>query len=187
MASFDLATNVRQKSGWILTFGILQVVLGIMAMTFVGLTSLFSVLYLGIILMVSGVFEIVYAVKTREHGGLWFHLLFGILATVCGYFVFTNPIENLVLLTVLIATLFIVTGAVNLIGSLVERFPNWGWFAFEGAVSIAAGYLVFSNPLTSSIWLIGFMVGLQMIFRGAAWISLGVMGRSLTKHRTATA
>lgn len=180
--SSSLTQSMNRKSNWVLTFGILQVLFGIFAVAFVGVTSMVSVIYIGVLFMITGVSEIVYAVRTREHGDFWFHLLLGALSTVCGFFVFNNPLENLVLLTILIATLFIVIGATTLIGSVVERFANWGWFALNGVVSILAGYYIFKNPLVNSLWLIGFLVGVQMLLRGVAWISLGWTGRRISSN-----
>lgn len=180
MAQFALAQDTHKKWLWILTFGILQVLLGCFAIAFVGVTSMVSVVYLGVLFMVTGISEIIYAIRTRHHGDMWFHLFFGVLTAVCGFFIFNNPLANLVVLTILIATLFIVTGTVTLIMAIMERFPNWGWFAVNGAVSIGAGYFIFLNPIEASLWLIGFLVGTQMLFRGFAWISLGWTGRTVT-------
>ena len=176
-STFSLAQNVQKKWGWILTFGILQVLLGLFAVGFVGFTSFFSVLAIGVIFMIAGISESIYAIRNRELGDMWFHLLVGVLTAVCGFFIYNNPLENLILLTVLIATLFLVTGVATLIGCLVERFSNWGWFAINGLISVLAGYLILRNPVTTGIWLIGFLVGVQMMFRGLAWISLGWSGR----------
>jgi uncharacterized membrane protein HdeD (DUF308 family) len=79
----------------------------------------------------------------------------------------------------LMAAVFLITGLSTLVASVVERFSNWGWFALNGAVAIAAGILIFRNPLASSVWLIGMLVGIEFMFRGFAWISLGLTGRAL--------
>lgn len=178
--SFTLVQNLEHKRRWILALGVLQVILGSLAVAFVGVTSLMSVIYLGAILMIAGVSEVVYGFRHREHGDLWFHLLFGVVTSVCGFFVWSNPVANMVVLTILLAAFFIATGLVTLLGSLIERFHNWGWFAINGVISVAAGYLILTNPLESSIWLIGLLVGFQLISRGIAWVTLAWSAQTVT-------
>jgi uncharacterized membrane protein HdeD (DUF308 family) len=180
MTTFSLAQNLQKKSSWIMAIGVLQVILGIFALVFVGFTSLASVIYLGLVFMISGICEVVYGIQMRKEGDLWFHLLFGALTAICGFFVFSSPVSNLIVLTMLVATLFITSGAVMLVGSMIERFASWGWFAAFGVISILAGYMVFKTPLESSTWLIGYLVGLQMIMRGCAWLRMGWVGHRLT-------
>jgi uncharacterized membrane protein HdeD (DUF308 family) len=177
--TFAISQNLENKWPWLLGLGALMVVCGLFAITFVGFSSLVSILYLGALFMVTGVAEIIFAIRTRSDGHLWFHLLFGVLFAVAGWFIFMNPVANLIVLTLLIATVLLATGIVTLIGSVVEQFHNWGWFALNGVISILAGFLIFRNPVESSFWLIGVLVGLEFLFRGFAWISLGWMGRSI--------
>lgn len=181
MSSFSLAQNINKKSGWVVALGILQIIFGALALSFVGLVSMVSVIYLGVAFMVCGISEFIYGIKNRAHGDMWFHLLWGSLATVCGYIIVNNPAENLVVLTVLIAVLFLAGGIVELVGSVTERFANWGWFALNGMVGIFAGYVILRNPVINSLWLIGTLVGIQMLFRGFAWLSLGMTGRRVAK------
>lgn len=182
MNTFPLARNLEGKWGWLVGLGVLKVFCGLVALAFVGLTSVLSVLYLGALFMVTGIAEIVFAIRTRGQGHLWYHLLFGTLYAVAGFIIFANPIANLLFLTVLISAVLIVSGTVNLIGSLVDRFPGWGWFAFNGAISAAAGFIIMSRPFESSLWVVGVLVGVEFLVRGFAWITLGLAGRSVVPH-----
>jgi uncharacterized membrane protein HdeD (DUF308 family) len=181
MFSSAIAQNIEKKWGWLVAVGVLMMVTGILAIAFVGVTSLLSVIYLGLMFMVGGVAEIIFVFSTRPHSDMWYHLLFGLLFAVAGFLIFSNPLPNLVFLTMLIAAVFLVTGLSTLIVSVVERFSNWGWFALNGAIAVLAAVLIFRNPLYSSIWLIGTLVGIEFLFRGFAWIALGLTGRALSR------
>jgi uncharacterized membrane protein HdeD (DUF308 family) len=183
MFSSAIAQNVDKKWGWLIGVGVLMVIAGLIAITFVGVTSMLSVIYLGALFMIGGIAEIIFAFSTRPHSDMWYHLLFGLLFAVAGYFIFSNPIPNMVFLTMLIAAVFMITGISTLVTSVVERFSNWGWFALNGVIATVAAFLIFRNPLASSIWLIGMLVGLEFIFRGCAWISLGFTGRAVALGR----
>lgn len=167
-----------------MALGILMVLCGIVAIAFVGITSMLSVLYLGALFMIAGIAEIIFAIQTRKEGHLWFHLLFGVLFAVAGWFIFTNPLANMFFMTMLLATVLIVTGIVTLLGSVIEQFEHWGWFALNGVISIAAGFLIFRNPVESTFWVIGMLVGIEFLFRGFAWINLAWAGRQLAHGKT---
>ena len=181
MFSSAIAQNIEKKWPWLIGIGSLMIVIGALAISFVGLTSLLSVIYLGVLFMFGGIAEIIYAYNTRAHGDMWAHLMFGFLFALAGFFIFFNPLPNLILLTMLIAAVFLITGLSTLVAAVIERFTNWGWFALNGAVAIVAAILIFRSPLASSLWLIGTLVGLEFLLRGVAWISLGLTGRALAR------
>jgi uncharacterized membrane protein HdeD (DUF308 family) len=61
------------------------------------------------------------------------------------------------------------TGISKVIFSLTMRpFPSWGWVLASGIVTIlVAFYLWVSLPVTA-VWLLGVLLGIQLICEGAA-------------------
>jgi uncharacterized membrane protein HdeD (DUF308 family) len=72
-------------------------------------------------------------------------------------------------ITLLLLVYFMVEGISKVIFSLTIRpFPNWGWVLVSGIVGIlVALYLWASLPVTA-IWLLGVLLGIQLICEGAA-------------------
>ena len=67
-----------------------------------------------------------------------------------------------------LAVLFIVGGLFRTAGASVIKFPWWGWTVFAGLVSVGLGvYLLATYPLASTIF-IGIVIGVDLIFDGAA-------------------
>jgi uncharacterized membrane protein HdeD (DUF308 family) len=77
--------------------------------------------------------------------------------------------EGLLVLTLLLLVYFMIEGISKVIFSLTIRpFPNWGWVFASGAVGIlVALYLWASFPITA-LWLLGVLLGIQLICEGAA-------------------
>ena len=77
--------------------------------------------------------------------------------------------EGLLVLTLLLLVYFMIEGISKVIFSLTIRpFPNWGWVFASGVVGIlVAVYLWASLPVTA-IWLLGVLLGIQLICEGAA-------------------
>lgn len=182
---FCLSLNRTEKRGWILFLGAMQVLCGFIAIAFVGATSLISIVYLGALLLMVGVAEVVFGLRHPKDGALWFHLFFGVLALTSGWLILRNPVANLILLTAVLGIYFITSGLVTFVGSIMERFDQWGWFAINGLITTVVGVMISFNLIESSTWLIGLMVGIQMLTRGIAWLSLVILSKRLSSQRAA--
>jgi len=68
----------------------------------------------------------------------------------------------------LLAALFIVLGLFRGVGASVIRFPRWGLTVFSGLVSFVLGVYLLTTWPTASTYFIGVVIGVDLIFDGAA-------------------
>lgn len=169
---------------WFLLFGILLVVAGTAAIIVpaatVG-TTFAAALFIGILLMASGVATLVQSFWIGQWGGFFLHLLAGILYIAAGFVVTENPLISAVAMTVFIAASWIVLGVFRSISALVIRFPQWGWSLLNGVVTLIAGIVIFRRLPLDAFWVIGLLVGLEMLFNGLSWMMLGVALRRIRR------
>ena len=135
---FDLQ-HVRRKWGWLLALGIILVLLGIVALMLIPVATIAAVLILGWLMVISGVVEAVHAFRVRGWGGFFLHLIGGVLGVLVGLLIVTHPLAGALAWTLLFAAVFTVLGAFRLIAAARLKFPNWGWAAFDGAVTLVLG------------------------------------------------
>jgi uncharacterized membrane protein HdeD (DUF308 family) len=50
----------------------------------------------------------------------------------------------------------------------IRPFPNWGWVLASGLVGIPLALILWANLPVTAVWLIGFLLGLNLISVGAA-------------------
>nr|BFD66008.1 HdeD family acid-resistance protein [Bdellovibrio sp. HAGR004] len=162
--------------------GTVMLLLGIAAVIFASVSTLASVVFLGAVLGVAGVFEITYGVQGRKDGELWPHLGLGILSLACSFLIVRNPIENTLGLTLLVSFLLLASGLTKLIGSLSERTPGWGWMAISGATSFLLGSIVLLTFPASAFWTIGTFVGVDLILVGLSFIGMGVSVKKIKQE-----
>jgi uncharacterized membrane protein HdeD (DUF308 family) len=74
--------------------------------------------------------------------------------------------------------MLLVAGTFRLLSSIVMRFPNWGWALVSGIAAFALGIILLRNWQSTSLWFLGFAVGVDLIFHGISWITF-----SLAIHR----
>lgn len=170
--------EVKRKWGWFLALGILLILLGTVALGSAFLMSVFSMLFLGWMMIVGGVLEAFHAFTCKRWSGFFIDLLTGLLYVVVGFMVVGNPGAAAVTLTLLIAMFLIFGGIFRIVVALVLRYPHWGWVLIHGAVNLLLGILIWQQWPVSGLWVIGMFVGIDMIFNGWSLVMLGLAARS---------
>ena len=168
------ASSVRKNWGWFLALGIVQIVVGTLAVSFAFTATLASVVTLGVLLLSAAGAQIVAAVLARDWGGFFLFLLLGILYTVVGFLTLQHPLLAADGLTLLLAAAYLVGGMFRIIVALVERFPSWGWVLLSGIVTLLLGIAIWAQWPYSGLWVLGLFVGIDLIVNGATWAALAV-------------
>src|SRR3954454_7963350 len=56
---------------------------------------------------------------------------------------------------------------------LTRRYRRWGWDLTTGVVALLLGLVAIASWPISALWLIGTLVGIEVVTRGAAVLALG--------------
>jgi uncharacterized membrane protein HdeD (DUF308 family) len=179
--------EVRGSWGWFLALGILLALLGAACIVFDVTATFTSVLVFGWMLLIGGIFAFVQAFTTGTWSGFFIYLLSALLRGVTGYLLIRYPHIGAKSLTVVLASFFIVGGLFRAIGYAMAKFPRWGWAVFSGIVSVVLGVMLLVQFPTSSIWFIGFALGVDLVFDGVAVGSFAAATHSLPNLRQRTA
>jgi uncharacterized membrane protein HdeD (DUF308 family) len=170
--------NLRHKWGWLLTLGIVMILLGTFALIVTPAATLASVLILSWILVFSGVAETIYAFRIHKWGGLFLHLIVGLLGIFVGLVAVTHPVAGALVWTLLFASFLTVIGVFRLIAAISLKFPHWGWTAFDGIVTLGLGILLWAEWPWSGLWFLGVALGVSLLFRGWSYVMFSLAIRS---------
>src|SRR5262249_56835234 len=99
-------------------------------------------LYSGVFLLVSGALSGTQAFKLRRWSGFLLLMLNAVLDFVVGFFMVLHTEEAVVIMTLLLAVYFFVTGLVRSLAAVSLQYPNWGWSLASGIVCTAIGVAV---------------------------------------------
>ncbi len=146
------------------------------------LFTLITAIVLGIALMVAGIVTIVSSFWIGKWSGMLLHLLAGILYLVVGLMVSERPVAGAIVITLFIAATFIVMGLFRIVSALVVRFPQWGWVLFNGIITLLLGIVIYRHLPESALWVIGILVGVELIFNGWSWIMLALAVKKIPKE-----
>jgi uncharacterized membrane protein HdeD (DUF308 family) len=171
--------EIRRSWGWFLVLGVLFMLCG--AMCIVGdVTATFvTVLFFGWLLLFSGVVALIHAFGTRTWSGFFFYLLSALLRGFTGYLLIRYPGAGAAGLTLLLASFFVVGGLFRAIAAGMAQLPRWRWALFSGIVSVVLGIMLLVQMPISSIWFIGFAIGVDLILEGASLVGFAAAIHSL--------
>jgi len=98
---------------------------------------------------------------------------------IAGLTIAELPGQSTVLVTLLLATLFMIGGIFRAVAALTMRFPHWGWTLLNGVVTFVLGAAIYRHVAEASLWLIGTLIGVDMLLHGLSYIMLAVAIRRL--------
>lgn len=176
--------NLGKRWGWFLGFGIILILLGILAAAGAAVVTEISVLFLGILLLIGGVLQIGYAFWSRHWSGFFISSLAGALYVVVGALFIVNPTASAISLTLLLAAFYLAGGIFRIVGSVMMRFEQWGWALFSGIVKFALGLLILLGWPETGLWVFGLFIGIDLIVYGWFWVILALTIRNIRAKLT---
>ena len=160
---------VKRHSLWYLVQSALMILGGILALFYPILSSFAVVLFLGWVLIISGVVQGISLIGAQNVPHFWLQLVSVVLSVIVGVLFLRHPGEGLLTLTLLLIVFFMIEGISKLIFALTIRpFPNWGWVMASGIIGILLSFYLWSSLPITAIWLLGVLLGIQLICEGAA-------------------
>ena len=116
--------TVRRYSTWYLIQGVLMVIAGIVALLYPFVSSAALVLFLGWILIISGIVQGISLIGAQNVPNFWLQLVSAVLSIIVGVLFLRRPGEAVVTLALLLIVFF-----------MVEGFCETGLFAHDPAAS----------------------------------------------------
>lgn len=165
--------EIHDSWGWFVAAGIALILLGVACIVGSVTATFITVLAIGWLLLIGAGVALVHAFQTRTWSGFFLYFLTALLRGFMGYLLIRYPLSGELSLTLLLAALFIVGGTFRAIGAASLRFPQWGWTAVSGIISIALGVMLLNQLPLSSLWFIGLAIGVDFVFDGTSMIALG--------------
>lgn len=170
--------QIKQNWGWFLGLGIVFVLAGIAAIAFPLLSTIAAKIALGWIFLIGGVLMVLHSFSSSRWQGFLLGLLIGILYVAAGGWLAFFPFTGIITLTILLASLFLAEGVLQVIMAIrVRPHEGWGWLLLSGLVAVAVGVMVGMELPSSATWAIGLLTGVNLLSTGISFIVLALAGR----------
>ncbi len=172
----DPSVHLHKHRGWLLVYGIILILLGLVAISVAALTTLLSVMFLGGVLLVVGIFSIFDSFKSWRHrlSSFILHLILALLFIVAGLMLILKPAVGAISLTLLLAIFYLAVGIFRILSAMALRLPYWGWRLLSGVIALVISALILVYLPASSLLIIGLLIGVDLLFSGWALVILGL-------------
>jgi uncharacterized membrane protein HdeD (DUF308 family) len=135
------------------------------------------------LIVVAGIVHLILAFQAHRVGSLIWRLLVGLAYVFFGVYLITHPALAVASLTLLLASLFLIEGILDIaLFFQVRSMQSSSWVLVDGVVTLLLGLMIYRQWPTSSAWAIGTLVGVSMIISGVTRVML-----SLTVRKVAAA
>lgn len=175
--------RVRQASGWSIAWGVGLIIFGMLAIAAPGVAAIAVNIFIAWMIVFAGVVHVVLAFYADRARTMIWRGLVGLAYVAFGVYLLTHPLIGVASLTLLLATLFLVEGVLDIMMWWKMRGTEGAsWVLIDGIVTLLLGGLIYVQWPSSSLWAIGTLVGVSMIMSGIARVMLSLAVRRASKH-----
>ena len=126
--------ELRNHKGKYIFQGTVFMILGILAAALPAATALSVELLIGVVLLLSGIFQLILTLKSKMH---WWSILSAVLSISVGIVMLWKPMAGLLAVVTLLAIFMTLEGLFQLFLAFEFRpLRNWGWMFFSGLVTL---------------------------------------------------
>ncbi|MFC3231161.1 HdeD family acid-resistance protein [Marinibaculum pumilum] len=176
------AGEAYRKYSWLFWLvGLLFIIAGIVAIALPHIASLAVEIFLGWLLLITGVVGLGNAVFGKQRPGWIWDALAGLLGLVAGILLLVYPLQGTVTVTLILSIFFFVEGLAKIVSGLSNRHAaGWGWMVFNGLAGVILAILIWIALPQAAAWVLGLLVGINLLLFGVAVIMSAIAVRRAT-------
>ncbi len=173
-------THVASKWGWFVALGVALLLLGILALGDVVAVTLISTIFIGAMLLVGGVFQVVHAFMVKTWSGFLLSMLGGIVYAVGGLLIMDEPVQGALVITLFLIAALMIGGILRIVVAVRHReMSGWWLMILSGLISVLIGLLLYGSFPWSGLWVLGTLIGIELLVQGVTWLMFGMALRRI--------
>ena len=180
-AAPKLVQDFHEHWGTVFIEGILLVLLGFAAIVVPILAGVLTAVLVGWLLVFAGLLGLWTSWSMRRVNGSGWAMLSSVLALATGAAFFVWPISGLIALTLMLGAYLTVDGVATIALALQYRrakTTGWGWMLMSGVLDLLLATAIIMFLPGIGAWLIGIIVGIDLMFAGISLIAIGWSARA---------
>lgn len=182
MTADDRPDSVRTFKAFAIAEGILLIILGVLALIFPVIASVWVTGVIAVVFLVGGVVGWISNLARSKRMGRWicfWRLVVSTLFIVAGASMISNfrspadAAEQVATLSLAIGIVFLVEGVVAFFNGLSHsKRPGAGWAIANGVITFILGLVIVTLKFWGLLWVLGALVGISFLFSGIDLIAL---------------
>ena len=175
-----IVKSLRAHWKFFLIEGIVLLILGAIAVVVPPVATVAVELFIGWLILLSGVLGLVMTFQTRGSPGFGWSLLSAVLGIVVGIALVMWPLSGVLSLTVMLTVFLTLEGVASIMYALAHRRESssrWELMLVSGIVDLILAGLILAGLPGTATWAIGLIVGVNLLFGGVALVAMALQAR----------
>jgi uncharacterized membrane protein HdeD (DUF308 family) len=175
-----IANSLRAHWKFFLIEGIVLLILGAIAVGVPPVATVAVELFIGWLILLSGVLGLVMTFQTRGSPGFGWSLLSALLGIAVGIVLIMWPLSGVLSLTVMLTVFLTFEGVASIMYALAHRRESssrWELMLVSGIVDLILAGLILAGLPGTAAWAIGLIVGINLLFGGVALVAMALQAR----------
>jgi len=169
MASEPIPQRPGDGWGWIMAYGIVSVIVGLLAFAWPFAATYAAIMVIGVFFIVAGAMGLAAGFMGRGHEGRLYSILFALVSLVIGLIMIFDTVTGALSVTLLIVVWLAVRGIMEIIlGARFRRHRTL--MVVLGVINVLLAIYVFATLPWSALTLPGFILGISFMFGGVTSI-----------------
>ncbi len=178
--------DLKDNWGWLFALGIVLMVLGTIGLGMTFFLTLASIVFFGVLFLIGGGIQLVHAFKCKGWKSVLWHVVIALLYIVTGAVVVMRPLLGASVLTLVVAWSFIAIGILRIMIAIQNRAVKyWIWSLIGGILAVIIGIMIIAQWPASGLWVIGLFLAIELIISGWSYIFLALAVRGIAKESDA--
>ena len=171
------------SAGKLTVIGILMVVVGILCCVSPAVAGGTVTYVIGFLLIAMGLVQVVQGFREQGLMSKLLPVILGVLTVIAGGAIVAHPWIGMAVLTLVLAMSFICEGVWKIVASFSFR-PASGWIGLllSGVIAIVLGGMIWMQWPESTFFVIGILIGVNLLMTGFAMIFLAATVRRLRRE-----
>jgi len=175
-----LEAGLKKASGVSLVLSIALIVFGILAIALPMVSSIGVVTVIGWLVIFAGTTQFIYAFQSTGIGPFLWKMLVALIYIVAGGSLIARPAAGVAGLTLMLAIFLCAEGVADIVFYFATRTSGSSmWMLLDGIITLILGGMIWSQWPSSSLWVIGPLVGISMVMTGATRLMMTLAVRKL--------
>jgi len=167
---------------WVLFLieGIVLLILGVVAILVPLIATLAFTILVGWLFLISGIVGLIATFWARNAPGFWWSLISAVIGILAGLALLTSPVVGALSLTLVLVAFFIIEGIASIMYAVDHRRQltgSWFWMLLSGVIDLILAAIILAGLPGTAVWALGLLVGINMLFGGAALIAMALAAR----------
>jgi uncharacterized membrane protein HdeD (DUF308 family) len=173
-----LGALVPQAINWSIALSVLLIIAGLFAICVPLISGVGITLLFGWLMILSGITHFIFAFKTHTTGGVIWELIIGAVYLFTGVYLIMHPLDALLVLTLILACYLFFEAIAEFIQYFQLRPRHGaGWILVDGVITLVLAIMIWRSWPASSVWVIGTLVGISMLFSGFSRLMLSLAAK----------